>query len=124
MNVLILYEDDVQDLVSFALKVKAQAGSEYSLKIRPVSEMAIAELLAAQVLLLGVKDLKSPHWHEFKRIMEGINLAGRSAGYFLSKNSGDLVQMFAPTEIAMASKNFLTPDDVLVWLKSVKPFTA
>jgi len=124
MNVLILYEDDVQDLVSFAQHVKAQAGSEYSIKIRSASEMAVSELLAAQVLLLGVKDIKSPHWHEFKRIMGGINLAGRSAGYFLLKNNSELVQLLAPTDITLETKYFSTPNAVFDWLKTVKPFTA
>ncbi|HON89905.1 MAG TPA: hypothetical protein P5519_06840 [Spirochaetia bacterium] len=124
MNILVLYEDEVQELATFAQKIKASAGSEYTVKIRPVSEMAISELLAAQVLLLGVQDIKSPYWQEFKRLMNGINLAGRSAGYFLLKNAHELVQVLAPTDITLKQENFTDPASVAVWLKTVKPFTA
>lgn len=124
MNILVLYEDEVQELAAFAQKIKASTGSEYAVKIRPVSEMAISELLAAQVLLLGVQDIKSPYWQEFKRIMNGINLAGRSAGHFLAKNAHELAQVLAPTDITLKQESFSDPASIAVWLKTVKPFTA
>ncbi len=124
MNILVLYEDEVQELAAFAQKIKAGMGSEYAVKIRPVSEMAISELLAAQVLLLGVQDIKSPYWQEFKRIMNGINLAGRSAGHFLVKNVHELAQVLAPTDITLKQESFSDPASIAVWLKTVKPFTA
>lgn len=124
MNILVLYEDEVQELAAFAQKIKAGTGSEYAVKIRPVSEMAISELLAAQVLLLGIQDIKSPYWQEFKRIMNGINLAGRSAGCFLVKNAHDLAHMLAPTDITLRQESFSDPALVAEWLKSVKPFSA
>lgn len=124
MNILVLYEDGIHEMAAFAQKIKANAGAEYTVKIRPVSEMAISELLAAQVLLLGVQDIKSPYWQEFTRIMNGINLAGRSAGHFLVKNVHELVQVLAPTDITLKQESFSDPASVVVWLKSVKPFIA
>jgi hypothetical protein len=126
MNVLVLYEDEEKELISLAQELKAGLGAEHTVKVRPVSEMAISELLAAQVLLLGVKDMKNQYWQEFTRLMQGINLAGRSLAFFSANSSktADAVKVIEPTDITIEKKAFSDSRTVLSWLETLTPFTS
>ena len=126
MNVLVLYEDEEKELISLAQELKAGVGMDHTVKVRPVSEMAISELLAAQVLLLGIKDMKNQSWQEFTRLMRGINLAGRSLAFFSASNGKtiDAVKVIEPTDITIEKKAFSDSKAVLSWLDTITPFTS
>jgi len=81
-KLLVVFEDGKKPLEAIADNIKTAIGDKAQVKIRSTSEMAIAELLASDAYAFGVEDSASPSWTELKRLLKGMNLAGRKAGYF------------------------------------------
>ena len=83
-RLLVIFEDEKASLEAIAKSIKTQVGSKALVKTRPASEVAVAEILAADVYAFGVENSSSHAWTEVKRLLVGMNLAGRKAGFFTS----------------------------------------
>jgi hypothetical protein len=51
-------------------------------QLRSASELSIPEILAADAYVFGLADVSSPFWLETKRVLQGVNLAGRQGALF------------------------------------------
>lgn len=80
-NLLIAYQDGPNGLKDLAVALKDRFAKQAKVHLRPASELAITEVLAADVYLFAVAELGAPVWGELRRVATGINLADRSAGF-------------------------------------------
>jgi hypothetical protein len=102
-KVLVVFEDGRASLEAIAKRMKTSLVDEAAIKTRCASEVAVAEILAADAYAFGVNDASAPAWTEIKRLFQGMNLAGRKAGFFSekSKQADGLKASFAPTELTV-----------------------
>lgn len=84
-KVLIVVEDGRDELDAAAKEVKAFLSSGAVVKTRWATEVAVAEILAADSYAFGVNDASAHAWAEITRMFAGINLAGRKAIVFAGK---------------------------------------
>jgi hypothetical protein len=103
-KVLVVFEDGREVLESMAKEVKACLGANATVKTRSATEVAVAEILAADAYAFGVDDADALAWTEIRRLFTGMNLAGRKALFFTGKAGGadPLRKAFEPAELAMA----------------------
>ncbi len=81
-HVLVVYEDGHEDISTFAKAVKDGLAGRLSVQLRSASELSIPEILAADAYVFGLADVSSPFWLETKRVLQGVNLAGRQGALF------------------------------------------
>jgi len=104
-RLLVIFEDGQEDLEAIAKKIKTSLGTKAMVKTRSASEVAIAEILAADAYAFGVNDGDAHAWTEVKRLLNGMNLAGRKAGFFSARKDGTerLKAAFSPAELIVRS---------------------
>lgn len=116
---MVVFEEGKQPLETVANNIKTAIGDKAIVKVRSTSEMAIAELLASDAYAFGVDDASSPSWTELKRLLKGMNLAGRKAGFFSSGEgqTEGLKKAFKPAELCSTGPDLITlPNyDAAVW---------
>lgn len=96
-----VYEDGDRVLESAAKEIKAALARKAQVKLRAASEVSVPEVLAASAFAFGVGSSGGKSWTELRRIMTGINLAGRTAGFFVCQpgEAARLKADFAPAEL-------------------------
>lgn len=106
-KVLVIYEDGRELLEAASKRIKTSLVDKATVKSRRASEVAVAEILAADAYAFGVSDSSAPSWTEIKRLLTGMNLAGRRAGFFVeAKGSADgLKAAFEPAELTPIGKD-------------------
>ena len=106
-KVLVIFEDGREALDTIAKHIKTSLAGAAVVKTRPASEVAVSEILAADAYVFGVADSSAPVWTEIKRLLTGMNLAGRKAGFFVTKKSAadGLKASFAPAELATIAQD-------------------
>lgn len=106
-KVLVIVEDDREALDTIAKNIKTSLADAAVVKTRSASEVAVAEILAADAYMFGVAESSAPAWTEIKRLLTGMNLAGRKAGFFVTKKcaADGLKASFAPAELASTAKD-------------------
>lgn len=83
---LVVFEDGVKELEAAAHAMRPGLEAlALSVKVRAASKVTIPEILAARVFAFGVDDPEAPSYGEIKRVLAGINLAGRYACVFSLK---------------------------------------
>ncbi|MBN2738911.1 MAG: hypothetical protein JXR70_18160 [Spirochaetales bacterium] len=97
-NVLILYAPQNESFKTVYLKLESFfSKSQYRVKILSAKEASIPDLSAADIIIFGSGKNKTKAIHsdynEIVRSAQGINLAGRVAG-FLSFNANDIFNIF------------------------------
>ena len=122
-RLLVIFEDEKASLEAIAKSIKTQVGSKALVKTRPASEVAVAEILAADVYAFGVENSSSHAWTEVKRLLVGMNLAGRKAGFFTSgAGAGDkLKAALLPAELVVAEEDLVAEraDGTGPWIKAL-----
>jgi len=111
-KVLVIYEDGKENLETTAKQVKSSLGNRASVKTRSATEVALAEILAADAYAFGVDDADAHAWTEFNRLFKGIHLAGRKAGFFTSSKDGAnrLKKNFRDAELKLLASDLLAGD--------------
>jgi len=122
-KLLVIFEDGKEPLEAIAKTIKASLSDTVSVKARSASEVAVAELLAADAYAFGVADAASPAWAELKRLLTGMNLAGRRAGFFVvAKGAAErLKAAFEPAELSSAGPDLVADPSCAVadWAGSI-----
>lgn len=122
-KVLVVFEDGRDRLEAIAKHIKASLDDKANVKTRSASVVAVAEILAADAYAFGVSDAKAPSWAEMKRLLLGMNLAGRKAVFFTDKpgSSDGLKSSFIPAELTISEKDLLADEaaDVGIWAQSL-----
>ena len=110
-KILVVFEDGRDTLEALSKRMKASLVDKANVKTRCASEVAVAEILAADAYAFGVSDAKAPSWAEMKRLLTGMNLAGRNAAFFTDKAGATegLKAAFVPAELTVTIKD-LTSD--------------
>ena len=100
-KLLLVFEDERDALDAVAKQVKKALGATAIVKARPASEVAVAEILAADAYIFGVDDPDARVWAEVKRLLHGMNLAGRKAAFYSSAKGATKVlkTAFAASEL-------------------------
>lgn len=100
-KLLLVFEDERDTLDAVAKQVKKTFGATAIVKARSASEVAVAEILAADVYIFGVDNADARVWAEVKRLLHGMNLAGRRAAFYSSAKGATkgLKAAFAPSEL-------------------------
>lgn len=99
-NLLIAYQDGPNGLKDLTLALKERFAKQAKVHLRPASELAITEILAADAYLFAVSELGAPVWGELRRVAPGINLADRSAGFVGPAAEGAAFRsLFAASEL-------------------------
>lgn len=102
---LIVYEDDASDLAETAQALfRAAEKVGGTARLRGASAVTVSEILAANLYVFGVKNPTSTAYAEIRRLIKGINLAGRKAVFFRTKDargSDALKASLADSDIAL-----------------------
>ena len=108
-KVLVVYEDGREPLEAAAKRIKTSLADKAAVKTRRASEVAVAELLAADAYALGAGDPFAPEWPDHQRLFTGINLPGRKAGFLpeAKRSSAGLKAAFAPAELSVAGRDLV-----------------
>lgn len=130
-NLLIAYQDGPNGLKDLTLALKERFAKQAKVHLRPASELAITEILAADAYLFAVSELGAPVWGELRRIAPGINLADRSAGFVGPAAEGAAFRsLFAASELRFPVSDLeptRTPQDGTgfeAWCASFEPALA
>lgn len=130
-NLLIAYQDGPNGLKDLAVALKERFAKQAKVHLRPASELAITEVLAADAYLFAVSELGAPLWGELRRIAPGINLADRSAGFVGPATQGAAFRsLFAASELRFSVSDLeptRTPPDspgFEAWCASFEPALA
>jgi len=122
-KVLVVFEDGREPLEAIAKRMKTSLVDKATVKTRCASEVAVAEILAADAYAFGVSDSSAPAWAEIKRLFTGMNLAGRKAGFFTEKPgvADGLKASFEPAELAVSAQALVAdkPDAAEAWIKAL-----
>lgn len=115
-KVLVVYEDGHDGLEAVAREIKAALGRKAAVKLRAASEVSVPELLASSSYAFGVANPGAHAWTEIKRVLAGINLAGRRAAFFVpTRGSAErLKAAFAPAELSLDDTDFQIAGSVQV----------
>jgi hypothetical protein len=102
-KVLVIFEDGREVLESMAKAAKAHLDAAAAVKIRSATEVAVADILAADAYAFGVDNADALSWAEVRRILQGMNLAGRKALFFSGKTGGAdmLKKALEPAELSV-----------------------
>lgn len=100
-KVLLVFEDERDALDAVAKQVKKALGATAIVKARSASEVAVAEILAADAYIFGVDNPDARVWAEVRRLLHGMNLAGRKAAFYSGTKGATKVlkAAFAPSEL-------------------------
>lgn len=111
-KVLVIVEDGRKPLEAIAKTIKSTLVDKAAVKARSASEVAIPEILAADAYAFGVGDSASSSWAEIKRLLTGMNLAGRKAGFFVETKgaAAGLKAAFEPAELSVAPRDLVAGD--------------
>ena len=111
-KVLVIVEDGRKPLEAIAKTIKSMLVDKAAVKARSASEVAIPEILAADAYAFGVSDSASSSWAEIKRLLTGMNLAGRKAGFFVEADgaAAGLKAAFEPAELSVAPRDLVARD--------------
>jgi len=122
-KVLVVFEDGRAPLEAIAKRMKTSLVDKAQVKARCAAEGAVAEILAADAYAVGVSDASAPAWTEIKRLFQGMNLAGRKAGFFSEKadQAAGLKASFAPTELAVGGADLIAgeADGAEAWIRAL-----
>jgi len=122
-KVLVVFEDGRKPLEAIAKHIKSALVDKAAVKTRQASEVAVAEILAADAYAFGVSDASSASWTEIKRLLTGMNLAGRKAGFFTETKGGadGLKTSFAPAELAITDRDLIADqaDGTGAWVQAL-----
>jgi hypothetical protein len=102
-KVLVIFEDGRDALESMAKQAKTHLDAKAVVKVRTATEVAVADILAADVYAFGVDNADALAWTELRRMLQGMNLAGRKALFFSGKSGGAdaLKKAFEPAELSV-----------------------
>jgi len=102
-KVLMIIEDGRELLETMAKEAKTQLDSVAAVKIRTATEVAVADILASDAYAFGVDNADALAWAELRRILQGMNLAGRKALFFTGKSGGadSLKKALEPAELSV-----------------------
>jgi len=110
-------------LDTIAKHLKTTLADAAVVKTRSASEVAVAEILAADAYVFGVADSSATAWAEIRRLLTGMNLAGRKAGFFVTKKGAadGLKTSFAPAELTITAKDLPADpaDDTSAWVQAL-----
>jgi flavorubredoxin len=122
-KVLVIFEDGSETLETIARHLKTSLADTAVVKTRSASEVAVSEILAADAYVFGVAASSAPAWTEIKRLLTGMNLAGRKAGFFVTTQGAadGLKSSFAPAELAITAKDLPADptDGTSAWVKAL-----
>ncbi len=122
-KVLVIFEDDREALDTIAKHIKTSLADAAAVKTRSASEVAVSEILAADAYVFGVADSSAPAWTEIKRLLTGMNLASRKAGFFVTKKGAadGLKASFIPAELAITAKDLPADpaDGTAAWVQAL-----
>lgn len=118
-----MYEDGRESLETTAKQIKLSLGNKASVKTRSATEVALAEILAADAYAFGVDDADAHAWTEFNRLFKGIHLAGRKAGFFTTSRNGTnrLKKNFSSAELNVLASDLIAgnPKETDPWADSL-----
>ncbi len=117
-KVLVVYEDGHDALEAAAREIKAALSRKASIKLRAASEVSVPEILAASSYAFGVANAGAHAWLEIRRVLGGMNLAGRRAAFFVDrpKAAEQLKAAFAPAELRLDTADFtVSADGAKAW---------
>lgn len=81
--ILVAYPDPDRELEAAAKELASALKSAASdIRLLPASKLDAPQLLAAGWAFFGVGDAADPAWDELRRVLKGVNLAGRTVGAF------------------------------------------
>lgn len=121
-KVLVIFEDGHESLETISKQLRTSLSGIAAVKTRSASEVAVAEILAADAYVFGVGDSSAPAWSEIKRLFTGMNLASRKAGFFVTKKGAadGLKASFAPAELAIGQDLPAVPaDGTSAWVQAL-----
>jgi hypothetical protein len=112
-KVLVIFEDGREVLESMAKEARTHLEAKAAVKVRAATEVAIADILAADVYAFGVDNAEAMAWAELRRILQGMNLAGRKALFFSGKSGGAdaLKKAFEPAELSVTTPVHIAAKD-------------
>lgn len=116
-KLLLVFEDERDTLEAVAKQVKKALGATAIVKARSASEVAVAEILAADVYIFGVDNPDARVWAEIKRLLHGMNLAGRRAAFYSSAQgtTKGLKAAFASSELKVVEPDLDASGDAGSW---------
>ena len=116
-KLLLVFEDERDTLDAVAKQVKKALGATAIVKARSASEVAVAEILAADAYIFGVDNPDARVWAEVKRLLHGMNLAGRKAAFYSSAKGATkgLKTAFASSELRVVEPDLDASGDAGAW---------
>lgn len=122
-KLLVVFEDGRDSLKATATRIESSLVEKANVTMRSASEVAVAEILAADAYAFGVIDSGAPCWSEMKRLLHGMNLAGRKAAFFAdtSGSTDGLKKAFLPAELSVSIKDLLgdKADEAGTWVQAL-----
>ncbi|HPB66937.1 MAG TPA: hypothetical protein PLW80_10250 [Spirochaetales bacterium] len=119
-KVLVIVEDGRKPLEAIAKTIKTTLVDKAARISGIATSEAIPEILAADAYAFGVGDSASSSWAEIKRLLTGMNLAGRKAGFFVETKGAavGLKAAFEPAELSVADRDLVAggQSDTDAWI--------
>jgi hypothetical protein len=120
-KVLLVCEDGQAPLDAAAGTIQSAINKSHEVKLRLASAVSIQEVLAADCYLFGVGKAGSKAWEELRRLLKGINLAGRRAAFFTGdiREAGLLREAFKDAGLSVSEPDLLVLQgaDVAAWIR-------
>ncbi|MBN1243595.1 MAG: hypothetical protein JXA15_12910 [Spirochaetales bacterium] len=117
--ILVAYPDSDRELEAAAKELaSALKGAASDVRLLPASKLDAPQLLSAGWAFFGVGDASDPAWTELRRVLEGVNLAGRTVGAFSRDGeAGAFLAFFADSEPRTVARKGL--DGLAPWALSL-----
>ncbi len=120
-KILLVCEDGQPSLDTVAGTIQSAIKGPYVVKLRLASEVSIQEVLAADGYLFGVAKADAAAWIELRRLLKGINLAGRQAAFFTGdvRESALVRDAFKDAGLSVSDPDLLIKNgaDVSAWVR-------
>lgn len=117
--ILVAYPDTDRELENAAREIaKGLEAATLRVTLLPASRVDPPVLLASRLYFFGVGDAMDPAWDELRRILKGINLAGRLAcAYAKDGEAQRFLGFFADAEPETRVKMGLS--DLFEWTRGI-----
>ncbi len=106
---MVAYPDSDRELETSAREIAAVLkAASIATTILPASKVVPTAMLSATLYFFGVGDAADPAWGELRRLLSGINLAGRRVfAWSRDGQAATFLGYFADTEARTASRSGL-----------------
>jgi len=116
--ILVAYPDPDRELEAAAKALAAALKGAGDVRLLPASKLDAPQLLAAGWAFFAVGDPADPAWSELRRLLEGVNLAGRTVGAFSRDGEAEtFLARFAASEPRTVARKGL--DGLAPWALSL-----